>query len=208
MRLVVLGASGGLGREVVELALSEGHSIRAFVRDPASLADFGNSPYREGLSVVAGDVLDPGTLDGLFVEADAVISAIGSPGNGPSVVRTLGYRNVVDAMERQGAPMLAAASVAAVEPGVNPMALASAMTHRHLLKDVRGMEEVIEESNLDWVIVRAPRLTDDAPTGNYRFANRRPPLGGVMISRADMAEAMLSCLHGPGRRLGTIAVAY
>ncbi|MCP3805292.1 SDR family oxidoreductase [Allokutzneria sp. A3M-2-11 16] len=203
MRLVVLGASGGLGRAVVELALLDGHSVTAFVRDGAALG-----PPSAGLSVVVGDVLDPASLEGLFIEVDAVVSALGSPGNGPSVVRSLGCRNVVDAMERQGAGMLAAASVAAVEPGVNPMALTSAMAHRQVLKDVRGMEEAITESTLDWVIVRAPKLTDGPATGNYRFAKRRPPLGGVMISRADMAEAMLSCVHGPGRRYGTVAVAY
>jgi putative NADH-flavin reductase len=67
-RVTVIGATGGIGRQVVEKALAAGHEVRALVRDPSRL-------NQAGVSVVAGDLADGEAIDRAVEGSDAVIWA-------------------------------------------------------------------------------------------------------------------------------------
>jgi nucleoside-diphosphate-sugar epimerase len=73
LRLLVVGATGGLGRDIVAAALAGGHETAALARDPA------RAELPEVVEIVQGDVLDPGSLAGMVRDRDAVICALGTP---------------------------------------------------------------------------------------------------------------------------------
>ena len=73
MKLLVLGASGGTGKQLVQQALGQGHLVTAFVRDPAKI----EVPH-PNLRVVRGDVLQPDTVEAAVAGQDAVLSALGT----------------------------------------------------------------------------------------------------------------------------------
>src|SRR5688572_8307075 len=97
MKLLIIGATGGTGRELVDQALEGGHSVTAFARDPSPLGE------REGLELVAGDVLDPAAVERAVAGHDAVLCTIGKPATSPGTVRSEGTENIVRAM-RAGGP--------------------------------------------------------------------------------------------------------
>src|ERR671918_958079 len=96
MRLLIFGATGGTGRELVSQALDRGHSVTAFARDPAAL------DQRDGLRGIAGDVLDAAAVERAVADHEAVLCALGGPATRPGLVRSQGTRNIVQAMERSG----------------------------------------------------------------------------------------------------------
>src|SRR5205814_1674672 len=79
--LFVLGATGGTGRALVEQALGRGHRVTAFVRSPEKLG-----PPREGLTVIRGDPRNADELRRALPDHEAVLSALGPPGIGPSTL--------------------------------------------------------------------------------------------------------------------------
>src|ERR1039458_6340379 len=101
MRLLVVGATGGLGRLAVAEALSRGHEVTALMRDAAR----GGLP--EQVNMARGDVLDPASLGSAVEGQDAVVSALGTPS--PRQASSLledGTRNLVEAMQRASVPRL------------------------------------------------------------------------------------------------------
>ncbi|WP_406274374.1 NAD(P)-dependent oxidoreductase [Nocardia sp. NBC_00881] len=204
MRLAVLGASGALGRRVVARAVSDGHSVRVLVRDPAAFPLFD----QRLVTVVVGDALDPDAVQAVVTGSDAVISALGSPGIDYSVVRRTGAVHALDAMRRSGITRFVTVSITAVKPGLNPIGWVIATVLRNVLRDVRAMESVVCPSDADWVVIRAPRLTDEPSTGRYRLSTSGLPSGGMRISRADLAEVMVARATAPGRARTVYSVSY
>ncbi|NJK46005.1 MAG: NAD(P)H-binding protein [Pleurocapsa sp. SU_196_0] len=98
MNIVVFGATGDTGLEIVKQGLERGHRLVAFVRDPARLTQ-----KHERLSIRAGNVLEPDSLSDLFDKTSLVISALGVRlGQPVDETRSRGTRNIVQAMSRQG----------------------------------------------------------------------------------------------------------
>ena len=73
MKLLILGATGGTGRQLVQQALKQGHVVTAFARDPAKV-----TPPHDNLRIAKGDVMDPAAVDAAVAGQDAVVSALGS----------------------------------------------------------------------------------------------------------------------------------
>src|SRR5215471_4843891 len=97
VRLFILGATGGIGRELIDQALRRQHRVTAFVRSPKKL-----DAFREGLRVIEGDVLDADALSVAMADHDAVLSALGPPGLGLSTITSDGARATVTAMSAAG----------------------------------------------------------------------------------------------------------
>ena len=192
MKLTIFGATSSSGRLVLEKALAAGHEVTAFVRDPSKL-----EVTNERLKVVAGDALNAAQVEKAISGSDAVLSTLGPKGK-PAVMAARSTRNIVDGMEKHGVKRLVLVSVAGIsvpqdKRGVN---LVSALI-RLLLKDVfidrENQLKVLEESSLDWIAVRVPRLTDDPATGSVKafFGNASP---AMKVTRADLADFMLKQL--------------
>lgn len=192
MKLTIFGASSSSGRLVVEKALAAGHDVTAFVRDPAKLGI-----TNKRLKVAAGDALNAAQVEEAVKGSEAVLSTLGPKGK-PAVMAAQSTRNIVDAMEKHGVKRLVVVSVAGIsvpqdKRGFN---LVSALI-KLLLKDVfidrENQLKVLEESRLDWIAVRVPRLTDGPATGsvNAFFGNASP---AMKVTRADLADFMLEQL--------------
>ena len=195
MRIAVFGATGRTGRHLVEGALGDGHEVTALVRDPAKL-----STSHEGLRVVEGDVLIPQSVEETVAGADAVLSALGHTKMSPKDVQTRGTQNIVVAIKKHGARRIVSLTGAGVrDPGDRPKPVDRVFSgllrllQRDVLEDAERHAEVLKASGLDWVIVRAPRLTDGPATGGYRVGLVGQN-SGTKISRADVAGFMLRAL--------------
>ncbi|MEO0854403.1 MAG: NAD(P)H-binding protein, partial [Cyanobacteria bacterium J06648_11] len=97
MKLSIFGATGSIGRQVVEQALAQGHDVTAFTRDRAKL-----DLHHAHLNVIEGDVLDAASVEQAVQGQDAVVCALGSGQNLKSTIRSAGTQQIVRAMERSG----------------------------------------------------------------------------------------------------------
>jgi putative NADH-flavin reductase len=193
MRLFILGATGGTGRQLIDQALARGHQVTAFVRSPEKLGP----PQRQGLRVQQGDPCEAAALTAALGGHDAVLSALGPPGLelpglGRSTILPDSARSTVAAMQSSGIRRLLIVSAAIL---FEDMGLLAALLRRTLLRNVvvgsGAMEQIVAASNLDWTIVRPPRLTNGPLTERYQIADNRFPSGKRRLSRADVAHFLL-----------------
>ena len=195
MRLLIFGATGGTGRELVRQALEQGHSVTAFARDAAAL------DRRDDLAAVTGDVLDPAAVERALAGHEAVLCALGTPATRPGTVRSQGTRNIVRAMEQRVGPrrLICQSTIGigdsrALLPPLYKYVLVPLLLRRTFAEHQR-QEEIVRSSELDWTIVRAGALTDGERTGSDRHG--LPPTERSIefeISRADVAAFTLGLL--------------
>lgn len=201
MKLTILGATGGTGQAFVDQACAAGHDVTAVVRTPGGLAP------RPHLTVATMD-----ELASAVAGRDAVLTAIGPRGRGPTTIQTDTTTTIIEAMRTAGVRRLVCVSNSGMHTdGDGPMtkALVKPMLRRmlrHGFADMRGMEEVVWVSGLDWTILRPPRLTNGRHTGTYRTEMNRNVRGGIQVSRADVADYMLRCLTDPATVHAAISV--
>jgi putative NADH-flavin reductase len=195
MKLLVFGATGGTGRQLVEQAIAQGHGVTAFVRKPAAL-DFAHPR----LAIVQGDAMDAAAVERVVSGHDAVLSSLGAPATRTGTVRSEGTRNIVRAMARAGIRRFVCQTSLGYGDSrqvldrmpfyfkhiIVPLLL------RKAFADHARQEEEIKQSSLDWIIVRPANLIDGPRTGVYRhgFAASDTTIAG-RIARADVADFML-----------------
>jgi putative NADH-flavin reductase len=206
-RLFILGATGGIGREVVGQALERHNRVTAFVRTPEKLG-----PPRGGLTVIQGNVLDAEAVAAALAGHDAVLSAMGAPGPGRNTITSESARATVAAMKSAGVRRLLIVGVAALFDDVGFLGRVLRNTLlRNIADDSAEMERIVKGSQLDWTIVRPPRLTNGSRTQRYGIADDRLPdgAGGVAtISRADVADFLLNEVERPAHLRRVVGIAY
>ena len=197
MRILVFGATGPLGRQVVDQALSAGHHVTAFVRAPGRLDP------RPGLQEMTGDVLDAGAVAAAVPGHDAVISALGHSGPSPEG-RDLhpGASNIIGAMKAAGVSRLIWISSHGVgdsrgRSGFLFERVFVPLRLRAEFADKECEEALVTASDLDWTIIRPARLTNGPRTGRLRAEPRLRISIRDSVSRADVAGFVLTELeHG------------
>lgn len=212
MKLLIFGATGGTGRELVSQALRQGHSVTAFVRNPS-----GVQQQHPRLTVVKGDVLDYHTIEPVIAGHDAVLSTIGMPANKTGTLRSEGTRNIIRAMEKEGLKRFICQTSLGYGDSRETLRrtpfIFKYIIVPFILKkgfaDHALQETYIKGSGLDWVIIRPGNLTDGGLTGRYRygFAPTDPDIK-VKVSRADVADFMLKQLTDPTFIHKTPGVSY
>ena len=195
MKVLVLGATGASGLELLEQGLENGHQVTAFARRPHSV------PLKHAnLRVHKGDVLDYPSVAAAVEGQDAVLSALGVRQLGRNTILSDGTRNVIQAMQKNGVRRLVVESSLGVGdsagqlgPMNNFFLLPTIL--KHIFRDKEAQESVVRESGLDWIIVRPAILTNGPRTGRYK-AGFAPGVRSIKrkISRADTAEFMLKQL--------------
>src|SRR5258708_787710 len=165
MKLIIFGATGGIGQHVLTQALEAGHTVTAVVRRPSAI-----HVQHPRLTVTQGDVLQLETLREPMVEQDAVLSSVGSEGNEPTTVYSAGVSNMMAAMRIARVRGIICISANGLEPGpLWQRVVAKIVLWRvigEMYKDLVRMKTAVKASSLDWTIIRPPRLTDAARTGH------------------------------------------
>lgn len=182
MKIVVFGASGRTGRQVVPQAVKRGHDVTAFVRDASK------QWFPDAVAVHQGDPSDAGSVETALVGADAVISALGPIAGQTESEISDATRSIVEVMGRTGPHRLVVATNDTVlsDREVTGEFANVAAEHRRDLAILQG-------SALAWTVVAAPMLNDDPGSGSYdAVIDRHAP--GRSIARADFAAALLDAL--------------
>ena len=190
MNLIIFGATGTVGRHLVEQALSKNHRVTAFSRKPSA-----QNPDRRDLTRQAGDVLDRGAVADAVAGHDAVLIALGSGRQG--TVRSRGAKHVIDAMERHGVRRLVCQTTLGAGDSHALLnffwkRIMFGLFLREALADHEAQEAFIRQSRLDWIIVRPGAFTDGPASDAYKHGF--PPTEKRLkfkISRADVADFML-----------------
>jgi putative NADH-flavin reductase len=223
MKLTIFAASGGIGSQILEQAMRDGHEVTAVVRNPRKLTT------KPGLRVVTADMMnaEPKTIEASVEGADAVLSGLGASSNAEAGIAARGTQAIVDAMEATGVQRVVVVSAAPVgtvpSPGrPNPpkhdpgdgFLMRSVLSPfikvvlRKVYADHALMEDLLRESNLDWTVFRPPKLNNGSLTGQYRTALGQNLRGGYSISRADVAHEMLASLNQPETIGQAVGIAY
>lgn len=233
MNLLILGATGGTGRALVEQALELGHNVTAFARDPSKIR-----VTHPNLRVVKGNILINSSLEAAIRGQDAVLSALGVRVRvapllaivilcqviarlahvtgavallirigipviaylmlfGRTTALSRGTRNVAKAMQRLGVKRFVSESSLGVGDSKGQLGflynyIIIPVLLRNIFADKEVQEKVIQESALEWVIVRPAALTNGPRTGVYRsgFPVTDKSIRS-RISRTDVADFML-----------------
>ena len=194
MKVLVLGAGGKTGSAVVEKANAAGHEVTAFVRDA------GTYSAPAGVKVVTGDATDKISVGAAVVGQDGVIDTIAgkAPYKEGITLERDAASAVIAGMRDHGARRLVVTSMI----GEGDSDANTTTFERLLLKtmlrgatpDKAAMEDDVETSGLDWVIVRPAILNDDPPTGNVRVYEPSTGDKAHKISRDDLATFLVDQL--------------
>jgi putative NADH-flavin reductase len=195
MRVLILGATGGTGVEIVRQKIARGHSVTAFVRSPEKLSGFAGL-----ITVKQGNPLDSSALRTVAVEHDAVLSAFGprvpiAPSDQHLLrdfavalskgLREAGVKRVI----------LESAAFLFKDALMPPAYLLGKLLFPTVVADATDMETIIRGSELEWTLLRPPKLTDNEHTGRYRVREGHLPRFGFSISRANVADCFLRLLE-------------
>ena len=191
MKLLVLGATGGIGQEIVRQAVDRNHRVTAFVRAPERLKSIGGR-----FGVIQGDSLNSAELARAMEGQDAILSGFGPRVPIAKADSTLLHRFGValsDAMKKVGIRRSVIVSTAFLfkDSIMPPTNLVGRLFFPNIVADASEMESFFQKSGLDWTLVRPPRLTNGARRGRFRVREGHLPGFGFTISRADVAAFMI-----------------
>ena len=194
MKLLILGATGNTGKELVTQAFEQNHEITVLVRDSSKL----RVPH-EKLNVIIGSVLDKAVLTKALEGTDAVISALGV-GNSLKSNNLISnaVSTLIPAMSATGVKRVIFLSAFGVGETFKQASLIQKIAFRLFLKDLYAdktkADEQLRSSNLDWTLVFPAKLTNGPRTGKYTVGEKLKMKGFPSISRADVADFMLKQL--------------
>ena len=189
MNILILGASGKTGREVVAQAVAAGHTVTAFVRDPAKLE-------RDDVAVAVGDARSVDDLRTALRSQDAVISTLGTNRGDDKKLIESSTEALLEAMRTTGVRRLVMLSTFVASPTFEARSLLTKIVRlgmRGIVGDKAAGERLLKRSDVDWTIVYGALLNDGPRTGDYRVVDG-PVTSMGSISRADLADALLSTL--------------
>jgi putative NADH-flavin reductase len=191
MKLFVLGATGKTGGALVTQALERGHTVTAFGRSP-----FAGSEMAKVLNI-SGNPMSETDLADALPGHDAVLSALGTRGLGASSVLEDSSRATIAAMRKSGVKRLIILSSALLDAHIGlVMSIVARTLLRHFARDQRVMEPLVMASDLDWTVLRPPRMTDSAPDGQSTSTLGEPPdATGMQITKEEVARVMLDTVE-------------
>ena len=197
-RILILGATSGIGRRAMEEALSRDFTVRAFARSAGTLEP------KPGLECFAGDALVAEDIAAALEDVDAVIYALGIRESVSMLWKeeTLfsnSTRILLEEMARKGVKRLVVVTGFGAGRSKSAMSAIERLGHRAILgkpyEDKDRQEAMIMESDTDWTIVRPVILTNTAKTGKFRVLREPDTWRNGLISRADVAQYLIDAVE-------------
>lgn len=211
MKLIIFGATGMVGKQLVQQAIFKGYHVKAFGRNVYTI-DY--LPVESGekadkLQLVQGALFDEGEVYNAVKGCDAVLSSIGGAVDGTDKARTLGMKNIIHQMQKAGVKRIIAIGGLGVLNAGTPGGLGSANENTLLVDQddypaeykAVGLEhkkahELLNESGLDWTFVCPPNIINAGPTGSFvTNADYPPEQNNYKINAGDLAMFMLNELE-------------
>ncbi len=208
MDIVIAGATGKTGRQLVAQALERGHAVTAIARRPEAV-----DMKHERLKVLRGSFDDQASIEAAVRGQAAMLSAVGAPmSRGATTIHADSARSLVAAMQTVGVQRLICVTSGGTNPEHDPNLpwLYEQVFKRlfvNIYHDQMVMEKIVMASALDWTIVRPAGLTDRPATGRCRSAEGYAIRGGNETPRADLAGFMLDQLDTPDFLRKAVALA-
>ena len=207
MKVLIIGATGTIGQQLVKQSLIEGNRVTALVRDPGKM-----NLEHPSLEVVTGDVMDQPSLNRVMPGHDAVMVALGAGMKGG--IRAKGTQNVIRAMKENGIERLICLSSLGVGDSRGNLNffwkyIMFGVLLRRAMEDHIAQEHYVRQSGLLWTIVRPAAFIDGDITGDYQhgFGPKKKGLT-LKISRADVAHFFVNQLHDKHYLLSTPGLSY
>jgi putative NADH-flavin reductase len=191
MKVLIIGATGATGQILMREALAQGHEVTALARNPSAVVP---EDYR--LRVLQGNALDVSSVEAAVIGQDAVLMALGTRSARPTTLFSESTRNVIGAMDKHGVRRLVCITGIGVGDSKGHVGflydrIIRPFVVRNVYEDKERQEEAIEQSDLEWVIVRPAQLTDEPARGEYKVY-LKGSYTATKISRADVADFMLA----------------
>lgn len=194
MKILVFGASGGVGKQFIQQALQHGDTVTAFVRSPKKL-----DITHERLQIIQGDVFDEQAVQHVMSGHDVVVSCLGSnKGLEKSTELADMIKIIVSAMKSNHISRIVYTASAGIDkeiPGVAGKMMMLML--RNPLEDHRNAVRIIKTSGIDYTIARPLGLKDGELTEKYHEALIGVPDESNQIIRADVAHFLLKAVHDP-----------
>lgn len=194
LRIAIFGASGKVGRLVVDEALARGHEVVAFVHSHPL-------PEHKNLSTVKGDIYNASEVAAAIKGSDAVICALGSWGTPKKDVVSSGVKNMIPAMQGAGIKRI----ISLTGHGASAPSDKFELTHEFsrlillilvakILKDGELHIKLLNQSDLEWTALRSPVMNNRGNPGEYKLRRKRPwPL--ATINRQAVAQCMVDLIE-------------
>lgn len=191
MKIIVFGATGGVGQLVVKQGLDAGFEVTAFVRMPAKL-----EINHQNLNIVQGDAFNSTDVSAAISGHDAVVSCLGSSkGMKKSEELQNMTKNIVEGMKEHNVSRIVYTASAGVHKELTDLAGKFIMQLlKNPLIDHRAAVGHIKDAELNYTIVRPMGLSDKEFTGEYREAAAGVPAKSNSIPRADVADFIIKAL--------------
>lgn len=193
MKLLILGATGPTGRNLLGQGLDAGHEITALVRNANRL-----TITHPRLTTIVGDATDASALDKAVGGKDAVLSALGAGNSLKSDIASRAVAALVSALKAQGVRRIVYLSAFGVGTSFLHASPIQKLAYKTLLRgifaDKAKADAMLRQSGLDWTLVYPTLLTNGPRTGSYRVGEHLAMKGMARISRADVADFMLAQL--------------
>lgn len=194
MNILIIGSTGGTGKQLVLQALDRGHNVIAFARKSSKV-----KIIHDRLKVIEGDVLEVDSLKNAILGQDAVLCALGHKRwFYPTKILSEGTRNIIASMKEFGVKRLICETSLGLGETVGKMGIYYTFFVIPFILpfyfwDKRKQEKIIQSSELDWTIIRPGALNNRRARGSYRHGFK---IGNwfytVRISRTDVADFMLN----------------
>jgi putative NADH-flavin reductase len=194
MKVLIIGATGGTGRILLDKALEQGHQVTALARNPSAVAPRDYRPR-----VLRGNALDPEAVQAAVAGQDAVLSVLGTRSTKPTTLFSASTANLLDAMKKHGVRRLVCltgigAGDSKGHGGFLYERVLLPLVVRNQYEDKDRQEEIIRRSGLQWVIVRPARLTNESARGEYQVFLSGDTYRATTISREDVSAFVLAQL--------------
>lgn len=191
MVIIVFGATGQMGRQLIKQALWKGHTVKAFGRNIHEL-----DMEDEKLQAIKGSVFDDNDIKKALKGCDAVVSALGGGVGDTDITRSLGMKKIIAGMKTLNINRVIAIGGLGVLNAEEGKYIFEKEDFPDIYRAVTAEHfkayEQLKNAGLSWTFVCPPDLVDAAYTGKYKLNKDYPSAGIFKINTGDLAEFMIS----------------
>ena len=206
MNILILGATGRVGSQIVTYALHDRHHVTVLVRTPEKI-----QINNENLSIIQGNVLNKDDIVRAMHGIDVVISALNTDG---TTTLSESMPLIIEAMENEGIKRIITIGTAGIlqsRTTPNSLRYQSSESKRkstRAAKEHHKVYDILKQSTLEWTIVCPTYLPDGERVGEYRVERNFLPEDGVKISVSDTAEFTYKQIESNDYIKSRVGIAY